>query len=672
MAIENRGRKTGGVNLPTASVGRPTKLPEGRWLDDLRPLKWAEQQLIEKAAAGKPCRLGKKRPEAATVGNRIRAKLIRFLILGGDDGHPVHELGIWLEGAWIDGDLDLECVQSTVFVALLQCRVSGLLRAVDADLPGLNLEGTLLHGLDAARLNVEGSLFLRRVLARAEVRLDGAKIGGNFDCDGGQFCDAPIPSDYAVGSRGDFQQLPAAMRAPGIWIKGDALMGKNALGEEFSAQGEVRLTSAKIDGDLTCSGGNFSTLERRKAGNGEEVPAALKVDGSTIKGNIFLNKGFSAAGGVLLTGASIDGNLTCTAGIFSVDNRINNGDCGAGVPGALEAERITVKGDVFFDAGFSADGEVRLSGAQIEGSLHCSGGKFIAGDDLNARRIALDAQKIAFDAQRMTVNGKFELRGATFLGRLNLTASRVGSLVDDSSCWKTATLHIDGFHYDRISESSTGAEDRIRWLERQRSVDLTREFKPQPWEQLIKTLRDMGHPDEATEIAIEKRERMGASGQMEGFRWFIHKMYGWFALYGYRPTRTLTWVLGVMIYLAMIYAIGEQQGLFGPVAPAIQLSPATEKCVGGGEPGTIRWTSPKCPLPPEYSTFQPLLYSADLILPFVDLQQEKDWAPITQPGPSRWLLNGHVLRAFMWFEIIFGWLMSLLLLAALGRVLNRD
>ncbi len=88
---------------------RPANLPKGRWLGDFSPLKPAERKLIAACAAGGGCEFNDgKRPDEAKPAYTIRAALIRFLALGGDTEHPVHEHGVRLAGAWISGPLDLD------------------------------------------------------------------------------------------------------------------------------------------------------------------------------------------------------------------------------------------------------------------------------------------------------------------------------------------------------------------------------------------------------------------------------------------------------------------------------------------------------------------------------------------------------------------------------------
>jgi hypothetical protein len=83
-------------------------------------------------------------------------------------------------------------------------------------------------------------------------------------------------------------------------------------------------------------------------------------------------------------------------------------------------------------------------------------------------------------------------------------------------------------------------------------------------------------------------------------------------------------------------------------------------------------------LPEEYTGFSPLAYSLDVLLPLVNLEQEKDWAPlIPTPKPSwwkEWLANWsfkHFARLVVWAEILFGWIASLLLVAVFSGLAKR-
>ena len=102
--------------------------------------------------------------------------------------------------------------------------------------------------------------------------------------------------------------------------------------------------------------------------------SALDANRITVKGNVLLSCGFSAKGEVCLLGADIGGQLDCAGGIF-----VNKGDSKY----ALNAERIKTKGHVYLNQhasggkiSFVANGRVRFANADIGGNFNCKGGQF--------------------------------------------------------------------------------------------------------------------------------------------------------------------------------------------------------------------------------------------------------------------------------------------------------
>jgi len=84
-------------------------------------------------------------------------------------------------------------------------------------------------------------------------------------------------------------------------------------------------------------------------------------------------------------------------------------------------------------------------------------------------------------------------------------------------------------------------------------------------------------------------------------------------------------------------------------------------------------------LPAEYPAFSALAYSLDVVLPLVDLGQERHWVPMVvtpPPQPSdeqrERHLWGHAVRAATWVEMLIGWLASLTLIASLAGWTERD
>ena len=467
-----------------------------------------------------------------------------------------------------------------------------------------------------------------------------------------------VARSASIGSLGLQGCQIADLKGDGIKVNGGVFLRNG-----FAATGEVRLLGAEIGGDLDCSGGLFSNTD------GD----ALNADRVKVTGSVFLRDGFAATDEVRLLGAEIGGSLYCTGGKFiNADGK------------ALSADGIRVTGDVFLREGFAATGEVRLLGAEIGGALDCSDGNFT-----NACRRAING-----DGCRV-INGLL-LRGAHVTGAIDLAAASVGTLVDHGFDWHGGGHFLDGFAYDQLVGTTDGHQ-RIAWLRSQQKDQLDhRNFKPQPWEQLIAVLRAMGHPHEATKVAIAKQDQMRKAGKIgkPGSLWqwpenVFHILFRVLAGYGHRPAWTVVWLIGVWIVSSFAFYAGRDAGFFGPSSAVIEMSALHQACGAPGDrqPGSLdprhpghllpgppkaHWTSPACPLPPEYTTLQPALYSLDLILPVINLQQDGDWAPIVARSDGSPLFWGHALRGLVWFEILFGWITSLMLAAVVANLVRKD
>jgi len=220
------------------------------------------------------------------------------------------------------------------------------------------------------------------------------------------------------------------------------------------AHGAVDISSAKIGGQLDCSGGIF-----RNPGD-----IALKARSIETNGDVFLSKGFVAEGKVWLSGAKIGGQLDCSGGIFR-----NPGGK------ALNAENIETSGRVYLKEGFEAKGTVMLDSAQV--------------------------------------GGQMDLRGA-FQERLVLEHAVVRKLVDDTGCRPTqGMLFLDGFQYEEIAyESPVEWKDRVQWLA------LQEKFTPGPYEQLAKVFQARGEARAARKVLIAKHKRQIRSVELSPVR----------------------------------------------------------------------------------------------------------------------------------------------------------
>ncbi|MGA3164726.1 MAG: hypothetical protein ABSF14_01265 [Terriglobia bacterium] len=477
--------------------------------------------------------------------------------------------------------------------------------------PGLSESGTALR-FDGAR--VSGSVVLRKVFtAEGEVRLPGAQIGGNLDCSGGTFRNPP---QARVPLSGD------ALSADGAVIKGDVF-----LRDEFIAKGEVRLAGAQIGGDLDCAGGTFKNPPQEDVdGSGE----ALSADGANVKGNVFLRDRFIAEGEVRLPGARIGGNLECRGGEFK--NPPKRDVAGSGK--ALSADRVNVEGGVLLSDGFAAEGEVGLSGAQIGSDLSCWGGTF--------SELIVQGAKIAGHLLLARVRGDAK-------GKIDLTNASADALLDDEVSWPAAgNLRVDGFVYGRISVGPTDAETRLKWLA------LQPEFKPQPYSQLAKVLREAGHARGARRVLYEMERRRREAEDRSVFSRLISWAFKTTLGYGYYPQRGA--VVGLVFLIAMGWCFFRQGYFAGAVVP-------TDK-------GAYYWFRDHGRPPDHYQRFTAFIYSFENSVPLFNLGQKDLWTPDPSPrGSRRW---SDFLRGFRWGQIVLGWLLSTLFVAGVTGVVRRE
>ena len=302
----------------TQAILNPVKLKS------LLPLLPAEREFAGCLREGKLCAVGNGElprvpiihGDSANFANVVRPEVLRFFAYGGDpDKHPVRRASIDLLGAWICGEQSLDLTHAHIPYALgfFACHFAGAVAMQHVECAALNLSGShLAKGLNADGLKTKGDVNLRAVFsaesevrfsAEGEVRLLGASIGGNLDCEGGKFHN---PEGYALNADGLTTKGNVSLRT---WEE----KGKDPI--LFSAKGGVRLLGASIGGNLDCKGGKFFSNPKRNA---------LYADGMAVKGSVFFKADegdeksipFSADGEVRLLGASIGGNLDCKGGKF--------------------------------------------------------------------------------------------------------------------------------------------------------------------------------------------------------------------------------------------------------------------------------------------------------------------------------------------------------------------
>lgn len=221
----------------------------------------AERKVLAAAKAGEMAELSPLgiRPVKATAATRIRAGLIRFLMLGGDDAHPVHPKGVLVQGAWIIGKLDMAACETQLDLKLRACHFDTPPNFNDAHLGGLYLPGCLLPGLAGQRLRLEDNLHLRTLPRRNKgplpfessgpVDITGARIAGQLSCVGGRF-------DRA---------RKIALACDAVTVRGSVFLSHG-----FHATGKVSFVRSQISGTLHITNARINGVMDFTSGHAEE------------------------------------------------------------------------------------------------------------------------------------------------------------------------------------------------------------------------------------------------------------------------------------------------------------------------------------------------------------------------------------------------------------------
>lgn len=414
-----------------------------------------------------------------------------------------------------------------------------------------------------------------------------------------------------------------------------------------------------------------------------QLDQGLFAQGARIKGSLFLST-LTATGTVDVNAARIGGQLACAGATLDGKDGM-----------ALNAQGVTV-GQGFFLRNLSATGTVDVNGAQIGGQLDCTGARLDGkgGWALNAQRL------------RVTQSLIFRSLGGAVIGRINLIAAHVGDLVDDRAVWPTTAndLILDGFTYDRLAGTApTTLAARKDWLHA--GSHWQGEFRPQPYTQLARVLRQMGHAGEARKVLIEREKLLGNSRRAarwkearqklpefhrelpalaaNAFDWCWDRIALWVAGYGQDARRSI-------VALALLFAIATGlahktwvEGSFAPNSAVILASPGWAEATArdclptafeGCDPNpaqtwanTFTASADQPTQGADWDSFNALGYGADLVVPFLDLGQTDAWAPSKDRGNWGWWLW------FMrWVLAALGWVVTGLGVAAVTGVMQRN
>ena len=474
------------------------------------------------------------------------------------------------------------------------------------------------------------------------IRFSGVYISGIFDF---SFCRTEIPFSF-INSVFENEIILNDSKIKILYLNGSQVNGVNAQGLFCQSQifinnvksiREINFISAQIDGSLICSNSKFTrVLDKSYEGKSYLVRdgklknkemITLNLNSAKINGNVFLDKKFISKGEVSFTSAQIEGGVICSDAKFVNKNKK-----------ALSFNSAKINGNVFLGENFCISGDLDFSASKI---------------------------------RKISISKKIRIKGNLLFGLMTVDTINISNISFDEKYLKK--LGLDGLSYNHLSGTNLDSKTLLQWLGKMP------EFKPQPYKQLAKVLRNMGHHKEANDIMIEYNDIITEKSDNKFIK-LLKRIYGTTAGYGYKPMRVIKWMTIVWLLCSLFYWNASKVAVFAPNNPLVFQKKDYYEC-HVEENGTSwsdvfnwekynssnNWIDSK--LEGEYTTFNPFMYSLDVILPIVDLQVEKDWGQYVAMKDGT--LNDFT-RWLMWFEILFGWIYSLILVAILSGLAKNE
>jgi hypothetical protein len=449
-------------------------------------------------------------------------------------------------------------------------------------------------------------------------------VDGSVICDGG-FEAAGTVTMTGARVNGAVRLDGARITAAGqrkVAFYGDGMtVGHDFNAEGLRAEGEVRLVDVSI----------ASTLELRGATLVNAAGVALRLDRTEIFSSLYCDNGFTAVGDVTAIGAHVKGSAY-----------FNNAELGrprpapapgsASAPGAAPPRetgvamylvRSKIDGDLGCWEGFAAHGTIDLSRISVAG-------------EFRLLTTGLKGYPTAADL----ANGRFTtlaISGDPPAGLLDFTKAKADFFKDGPAHREGGAVVLDEFEYRAIQMTRVTVEQREQWLHRameasRRKPDGDHDgYLPQPYDQLTEAYRQAGDDHAARRIQLAKyRQRNRATSWRRWYSKVWNIVQDVVIGYGYAPLRALAWLAG-------LFTLGVV--LFRYVAkpyPIVSVHHAFTRSNSIG-------------------------YTLDLLLPTSTLDERNVWQSANGFGE----LAASSL-------VVFGWLLTATVFAAVTRVLQRN
>ena len=625
------------------------------------PLREAERAFVTQASSGREITFD------ADV--EIRPALLRWLMTTKAVRPLFEDSGLRIDRVRVTGDLDLRATTITTPVRFRHVTIDGQLLLLHAHTRTLILQACQIDHVGLKSSTIEGELYIEEFDGEGchlkSLELNDARVSGNITIRYAQF--------LADGGSGE--------SVPSI-----GLIRTSVNGSVFITPGNI--VERGIEGIDMHVGGNLDLVDliaMAPAGT-----ASVNLAGARIDGSLFMhapddwivpydkklhnNGRTEASGAVVLEGIKVGRSVDLTG--LSVHRHDSvPGDAKIGWWG-IDILNAIVEGSIYLNKASIWDSGVRLSHAHVSGNVECDELTLMRSNDSDnsadpvpkpesgeaGSPVAPSLVMIFAQVSKVLIWRVVAPRSESVV----LNGSKVGTFEYSSVYWPDRS-ELESFSFSQIRARSypfrwprlaDWARKMLKWSANEPPAGRLKQwlhdavFKPdlshldwirtsirEDWEfdrslyeHVAAALVRQGQPEEARRVLI------AATNDGNRARSWLSVLLGVpyrvFAGNGYRPQLALWWALALVLLGALVFGRAYEAGALVSIDPDAVAQP-----------------------------FQPIVYSADVLLPIVDLHQERSFEAA---GPG----SGFA-RLYLWLQISLGWIIATALGAAATGFVRR-
>lgn len=456
------------------------------------------------------------------------------------------------------------------------------------------------QGASLSVMKVDGGIFLNRAIFFGPVNFSGTQIGLGFYAQQAQFNN---PDNVA-----SFDSIK---------------MEENMVLSQASFAGPVSFQSAQIRGIFYANQAQFNSTTNE-----------ANFRRMNIEGDLSLEKAIFAGPASFIDSVVL-------SNFHAVDARFKNvkypADLrGMNVAGVTNFHRTFLAGGAYFDGATFLD--LKLYGNLKDPPIHI----LTLNQTIVNRELSFESIRVRnMSAKSLRVYGAGFIRNTIINNYADFENSNFAGLMLQNVNWpsRSENILLGGMSYQNLQIIQE--ENKDAWRELLRLVNRSN-YNAQTYTTLENYFLQQGQPERADDVyvAYKRRERLDALSWHSAAWWWNLFLDG-FVLYGRSPARALIWsflfiLVGVFVFRKPEWMVSSsKQEIIGPTV---------------GTRGTL---SRKLSMRRARSSvheipYNPLWYSLDLFLPFIDLGFDDKWLPKPE---RKWAL------AYSKIHMLAGWVL---------------